>query len=121
MIARFIQFLNQIRFFTILYVIQFAAAVNLVTTIIFSKDSYCNRFIIGILILSAYLILSGWFFIIQEYNYMKIKTISDESNENYDALIKRILKDKIQKYSIISGLIFLALSFFTIVKLLRLS
>ena len=115
MIAHFIHFLNQIRFFTILYVLQFAVSVNLVTSLIFSKSDYNSNFIHGIYILSVYFMISGWFFIIQEYNYTKIKNISDEYNESYTELINRMSRDKELFYPLICGLIYLMLSFLIII------
>ena len=119
MIAHFIHFLNQIRFFTILYVLQFAVSVNLVTSLIFSKSDYNSNFIHGIYILSVYFMISGWFFIIQEYNYTKIKNISDEYNESYTELINRMSRDKELFYPLICGLIYLMLSFLIIIKLIH--
>lgn len=119
MVYRILYKLEEIKFFTLLYTLFFAASINIGTTLLFTS-SMLSRVKYGLLIVSVYLLISGWYLIILDSHITKYINISRRYGEDYSKLIER-LRDNKESYinSLIVSFAFLVLTIIILILIFK--
>jgi hypothetical protein len=116
-LSRLMISLTKSKIIVVISTLQFAASINLITTLVFNSTSFYIKS--GIILCSVYFIISSWFLIIFDNHLTFIERVSIQNNDNYDKYLKRINgKVGVLSFSFLLGFVYTIYSLIIIITLI---